>query len=145
MIFEFPHDFLISSEMQMTVRLNDWDHLSRRYNSSPEDRTSDPWITNRMLSLLSQLGRLGRIVMFLYIDRFVQVFFQLIFIAFLYPFLDTGKFDCQIVLIDIPCFWSSVNIKLSIYFKFTNCFQSWCYLWYLDYKFLDHKLHPTLL
>lgn len=50
-----PHDSRISCENQITIRLRD--HLSRRNNSSTEDRTSDVYITNPMhliLYLLSQ-------------------------------------------------------------------------------------------
>ena len=52
-----PHDFKISGERQMTIRLNVRDQLrSNRNNASPEDQTSKPCITNPMLYLTGWLA-----------------------------------------------------------------------------------------
>ena len=37
----------------MAIRLNVRDQLPQKNDASSEDRTSDPWITNPMLSLMS--------------------------------------------------------------------------------------------
>jgi hypothetical protein len=51
------HDFWVSGNGQMTIRLNFWDQLWRTNLGSPKNRTSDFLIINEVLTLFKPSGK----------------------------------------------------------------------------------------